>query len=106
MFLKTGLQCVGTSHSIRIMKGPNPFITFSPRSADSTIYVVRSLITKDEDVHLVFDTMYEVDFDIMHRQLAHPSKEVLQKARKHLKEFQRLSSQKRNTSVLDACRER
>jgi transposase InsO family protein len=36
---------------------------------------------------MALNTIYGIDYDIMHRQLVHPSKEVLLRARKHLKDF-------------------
>src|SRR5258708_36594772 len=36
---------------------------------------------------MALNTIYGVDYEILHRQLVHPSKDVLLKARKHLKDF-------------------
>jgi hypothetical protein len=36
---------------------------------------------------IVLGTIYGINYDTLHRQLVHPSKEVLQKARKHIKDF-------------------
>ena len=43
--------------------------------AQSTIYVIKSLLGSEEDYSL--STIYSVDFETMHRRLAHPSGEVL-----------------------------
>ena len=42
---------------------------------------------QDDDLHGTLDTVYTLDYGVLHRRLAHPSKDVLQKARKHLKDF-------------------
>ena len=36
---------------------------------------------------MAINTIYGVDYNVIHRHLVHPSKEVLLKARKHLKDF-------------------
>ena len=61
------------------------FLTFYPQSANSTIYVIQSLLGTEVDYSL--STVYNVDFKIMHRCLAHPSGEVLRKAGKYVKDF-------------------
>ena len=86
-FLHNGYNCVGNKISIRIMKGSKSFLTFYPRFKKDSIYVVKSIITNDKDIHMVLNTIYTVDYETIHRRLAHPSKEVLLKARKHLKDF-------------------
>ena len=86
-FLQSGLKCVGTSRSIWIVQGPHPFMTFLPRSETDSIFVVKSIAAKDTDIHMALNTIYGIDYETMHRRLAHPSKEVLLKARKHLKDF-------------------
>ena len=48
---------------------------------------MKSYMPNESDIHSAINTIYSVDFDIIHRGLAHPSKEVLLKARKHLKDF-------------------
>ena len=68
-------------------------MTFLPRNELDSIFVVKSIAAKDKDIHMAHNTIYGIDYETMHRRLAHPSKEVLLKPRK-------------NTSVLDVRRER
>ena len=86
-FLQSGYASTGNNKSIRIMKGSKTFLTFNPRREKDSLYVIKSLMPNETDIHAAINTIYGVDFDIIHRQLAHPSKEVLLKARKHLKDF-------------------
>src|ERR1700688_3116732 len=86
-FLHDGFNCVGNNKSIRIVKGSKSFLTFYPRSEKDSIYVIKSFIANDADIHMAINTIYTVDYETLHRRLAHPSKEVLLKARKHLKDF-------------------
>ena len=48
---------------------------FYPQSAKSTIYMIQSLLGTKVDYSL--STIYNVDFEIMHQCLMHPSSEVL-----------------------------
>ena len=61
-------------------------MTFTPRSDKDSIYVIRALAVC-EDMHSTIGSIYIIDYETMHKRLMHPSKDVLQKARKHLKGF-------------------
>jgi hypothetical protein len=63
------------------------FVTFHPRSEEDTIYVIWSLVGTEITAHIM--TIHSIDFEVMHRRMAHPSKEVLQKVKKHTRESQR-----------------
>ena len=86
-FLQSGSISTGNKRSIRIMKGSKPFLTFNPRREKDSLYVIKSYVPNKMDIHMAINTIYGVDFDIIHRRLVHLSKEVLLKARKHLKDF-------------------
>ena len=75
-FHQSRLSLRGSAHSIVLYNGNDEeFLTFYPRSANSTIYVIQSLLGTEVDYSL--STVYNVDFEIMHRCLVHPSGEVL-----------------------------
>ena len=84
VFLQAGLKTVGSRTAITVLKNYKPVLMFSPRQENGTIYVIRS---KVKEAHTVATSIYGINFDIMHRRLAHPSKEVLLKSRKYLKDF-------------------
>ena len=86
-FLQSGYTSTGNKDTIRIMKGSKPFLTFNPMHPKSSLYIIKSYVPNETDIHTALNTIYGVDFDIIHRRLAHPSNEVLLKARKHLKDF-------------------
>ena len=89
-FLQNGHQCTGTNDYIQVMKNFRPFLIFKPRESGDSIYVIRSLAAKEAELHSVISTIHKVDYEIIHRRMAHPSKDVLQKARKHLKDFPKI----------------
>ena len=85
--MQYSLEMIGNLHSIWMMKGSLPFLTFLPRNEWSNIYVILSMRPQDEDLHGTLNTVCALDYGVLHRRLAHPSKDVLQKAQKHLKDF-------------------
>src|ERR1700753_1011293 len=83
-FLKSGLLSRGSAREISLReKNNSEFMNFTPRSENDTIYVVRSLIGSNPQIQ----TVYSVDFNTLHRRLAHPSNDVMRKAGKHIKDF-------------------
>ena len=76
-FLQSGYTSTGNNKSIRIMKGSKTFLTFNPRREKDSLSVIKSLMPNETDIYMAINTIYGVDFDIVHRHLAHPSKEVV-----------------------------
>ena len=75
-FHRSGLSSRGDARAIVLYDGNDEeFLSFYPRTANSTIYVLQSLLGSEEDYSL--STIYSVDFETMHRRLAHPTGEVL-----------------------------
>ena len=87
MFLQDGFQAIGVAHFIQVIRGSLPFLTFTPRSKKDSIYVIRALAACNTDLHGTVESIYIINYETMHKWLAHPSKDMLQKARKHLKDF-------------------
>ena len=69
------------------MKGPKTFLTFYPRREKDSLYFMKSYVANETDVHMALNSTYGIDYEILHRRLVHPSKDVLLKARKHIKDF-------------------
>ena len=75
-FHQSRLSSRGSAHSIVLYDGNDEeFLMFYPQSANSTIYVIQSLLGTEVDYSL--STVYNVDFETMHQHLTHPSGEVL-----------------------------
>ncbi len=84
-FLKSGLHSRGSAREITIYEEHRIFLNFIPRHDDDSIYVIWSTVGAAVNAHI--KTIYSIDFEVMHRRMAHPSKDVMQKARKHVKDF-------------------
>ena len=84
-FLQSGLHLRGSAREITLTQRQEEFLTFYPRRANDTIHVIQMLL--GADITAQFVTISSIDFKIMHHQLAHPSKDVIIKAKKHIKDF-------------------
>ena len=89
--LQSELFTRGSARSISVEDGSENFLTFHPSEMNPNLYFIRALIYKEEALAKMVQCIYTIDFEVMHRRLANPSKEVLQKARKHVKEFPKIS---------------
>jgi transposase InsO family protein len=94
-FLNEGLKCAGTNRSIQVLKGSTPFLTFHPRRENDSIYVIRSMQAANEGLYRANSSIYDIDYETIHRRLGHPSKDVIQQARKHLKDFPKIEVPKK-----------
>ena len=83
--LNDGLHSRGSSREIVIHTKTNErFLTFYPREIGDNIYTIYTSFSEEESHP---HTIYKMDFETIHRRLAHPSNEVLQKAGKYTKDF-------------------
>ena len=85
LFLQSGLHSRGSARDITLYKGQEEFLAFHPRRANDTLYIIKTLL--GAEITAQFATIYSINFEIMHRWLAHPSKDVIIKAKKHIKDF-------------------
>jgi hypothetical protein len=84
-FLQQGLSVTGDTHCISIQKDYKVVLQCSPLFSRQTVYW---LDTSTEEVeHLKANTIYSVDYDLMHKRLSHPSKDVLTHAKDKTKGF-------------------
>ena len=65
-FLQKGLLCTGTSREIQVIKDSYPFLSFRPRTPTDSIYVIRSLAAKTAEKYSTINTIYKVDYEIIH----------------------------------------
>jgi hypothetical protein len=85
--LNSSLHSRGDNCSVSVKQGSNNFLTFYPSEMNLNLFTIRALIYKGEALANTVSCIYTVDFKVMHRRLAHPSKEVVQKAMKHVRDL-------------------
>jgi hypothetical protein len=100
-FFQQGLWLKGNSHHITLTHKNKPFVHFKPLIIGQTLYWLDKLTTTVEARFI--ETIYKVDYDLMHRRFGHPSKEVLRRAKDHTKGFPEGISIPTNTKVCPGC---
>jgi len=83
---RSGFTTKGDSQHITVLQDGQDFITFYPRNVYSTVYTVDTYLGAKPSIRAA-EEIFSPDYETYHRRLAHPSKEVLQKAGKYVKGF-------------------
>ena len=73
------------SSRITLTHKNKPFVQCKPLIIGQTLYWLDVLTTMVEARSI--EAIYKVDYDLIHRRLGHPSKEVLKRAKDHTKGF-------------------
>jgi transposase InsO family protein len=85
-FLQQGMRVLGNSLHITLLH-QKPFVQCKPLIPGHTLYWLDAASTTVEAQFIETPYIYKVDYDLMHRRLGHPSKEVLRHAKDHTKGF-------------------
>ena len=102
-FLQNGLYLRGSSHSISLYDNRNEkFLSFCPRAVGDTIFTMKTP-TIEFSAHMIAN-VYSLDYETLHRRLVHPSREVLRRAGKHVKDFPLVEFPKK-TAICPGCEE-
>jgi hypothetical protein len=88
--LNNGLELKGSSSSLEFLAQTSstkwPLLKFKPYSPGQNIYWLSARLTSRHAI-LAMSSVTTVDYDIMHRHFAHPSKDVLQHASGNTQNF-------------------
>ncbi len=76
-FLQQGMSVMGNKRHVTLLHKIQPFIQCKPIVPGHTLYWLEASTTNIEAQFLQSPTIYKVDYDLMHRRLGHPSKDVL-----------------------------
>jgi transposase InsO family protein len=101
-FLLDDMDLGGNKNSIWLSRKGKTFLICHPRHKGDTLYGVNS-DDYTEEVALKSDHVYKVDKHIMHQRFAHPSKDVLCKARRHTADFPDVDLQSPMPHLCDGC---
>ena len=90
----------GDAQSISLLNKSTPIITCKPLYNGSTIFILEANLVQLDKSALV---IYKVDYELMHKCLGHPSKDVLTNAPKHVKGFPKDLEVPSNSPVCPGC---
>ena len=86
-WLQQGCTMRGTKHKLAIMQGSQTSLTLYPWQPGSTIYTMIAKLVHKTTLLASVLTIYAVDYDLMHRRMGHPSRDVLRQATCHTENF-------------------
>jgi GAG-pre-integrase domain len=106
--LNDGLELEGSSSSLEFSAGTSStkwlLMQFKPHCPGQNIYWLSARLTSQHAI-LAMSSATTVDYDIMHRRFAHPSKDVLQHASGNTQNFSSNMSFSSNDPVCQGCAE-
>jgi hypothetical protein len=106
--LNDGLELKGSSSSLEFSAGTSStkrlLLQFKPYSPGQNIYWLSARLTSQHAI-LAMSSVTTVDYDIMHRHFAHPSKDVLQHASGNTQNFPSNMLFPSNDPVCQGCAE-
>ncbi len=79
VFLQQGMRVLGNSLQITLLQKTQPIVQCKPLIPGQSLYWLdaESIETRNANI----SEIYTLDYDLMHRRLGHPSKEVLRRAK-------------------------
>jgi len=99
-FLLQGMCISGDALSISLLNKSTNIITCKPLYNGSTIFILEATPVQLDKSMLV---IYKADYELMHKRLGHPSKDVLTNAPKHVKGFPKDIEVPSNSPVCPGC---
>ena len=100
-FLQQGLRVHGNAHEICLDYKRDTLMTCKPLRDGQTTYWLDATISNVEK--FAEQNIYMVDYDLMHKRLGHPSKDVMSHARDQLNGFPKSVTIPSNSPVCPGC---
>ena len=86
-FLQQGMRVLGNSQQITLSYDSQPLVQCKPLVHGHNLFWLDATPTVIESQYSETPNIYKVDYDLMHRRLGHPSKDVLRHAKEHTRGF-------------------
>jgi hypothetical protein len=102
-FLNDGLSIKGDVRHISLYDKTRPMLTCKPISFSQNVYWLDASVTDVQAKASIFNTIYSADYDLLHRCLGHPSKDVLSNAKSKMKGFPQDLQIPTDTPVCPGC---
>lgn len=106
-FLTSGLLVRGSAEKISLYSEKNKnvdAVTCKPRQSGQTIFWAETRVQSAASLQKV-ETVYSVNYDLLHKRFGHPSKDVLRKAQEHTKNFPKGITFPKENPVCRGCAE-
>jgi hypothetical protein len=102
-WLQQGCILKGTKLKMAIQQGALPALTLYPKGPGETIYWLKAELVRDTKALVSMSTLFQVDSDLMHRRMGHPSDEVLRQAKNHTDKFPKDLIFEQNRPICRGC---
>jgi transposase InsO family protein len=86
-FLQQGMRVIGSPRHITLIYKVQPVIQCKPLRPGQTLFWLEATSVAVEAQIAETPIIYKVNYDLMHRRLGHPSKDVMRHAKDHTKGF-------------------
>ena len=103
-WLQQGCTLRVTKHKLAIMQGSQTSLSLYPRQPGGTIYWLTAKLVHKTALLASMSTIYAVDYNLMHRRMGHPSRDVLCQATRHTENFPKEIQFLVGSSNLPICR--
>src|SRR6202046_4814307 len=103
VFLQQGMRVLGNLQQINLLNKMQPFVQCKPLMTGQTLYWLDAESASIDTQVAEIPDVYKVDYDLMHRRLGHPSKEVLRHAKDHTKGFPDGITIPTNSDICPGC---
>ena len=101
--LQDGMRIFGNLQHISIYDKIQPYLQCKPLITGHTLYWLDATSVMVESQSAISTTIYKVDYDLMHRRLGHPSKEVLRHAKDNTQGFPEGITIPTNEGICPGC---
>ena len=86
-WLQQGCTLRGTKLKMAIQRGSVINLSLYPKRPGDTIYWLTGTLIRGGASLVSMSTIFNIDYDLMHRRMGHPSKDVLSQVRRHTQKF-------------------
>ena len=104
-WLQQGCILKGTKLKMAIQQGAQPALFLYPKGPGETIYWIKAKLVRDTKALFSMSTLFQVDRDLMHQRMGHPSDDVLRQAKNHTDKFPQDLIFNKNRPICRGCAE-
>ena len=88
-----------------IQQGMSTSLVLYPKRPGDTIYWLTATLENKKQSLVSMSTLFQVDYDLIHRRMGHPSKDVLSQAKRHTTNFPKDLIISKDSPICQGCAE-